>query len=59
MSVACLEMVDSVASGVMYSHHPFNPLEDQVFISAVWGLGPYAVEGSSPRILTRWPKTNP
>ncbi|MGA7578194.1 MAG: PEP/pyruvate-binding domain-containing protein [Desulfobaccales bacterium] len=45
MSVACLEMVDSVASGVMYSHHPFNPLEDQVFISAVWGLGPYAVEG--------------
>ncbi|MGD0972053.1 MAG: PEP/pyruvate-binding domain-containing protein [Desulfobaccales bacterium] len=45
MSVACLEMVESVASGVMYSHHPFNPLEDQVLISAVWGLGPYAVEG--------------
>jgi pyruvate,water dikinase len=38
-------MVESVASGVMYSHHPFNPLEDQVLISAVWGLGPYAVEG--------------
>ena len=45
MSVACLEMVESVASGVMYSHHPFNPQEDQVLISAVWGLGPYAVEG--------------
>ena len=45
MSVTCLEMVDAVASGVMYSHHPFNVLEDQVLISAVWGLGPYAVEG--------------
>lgn len=45
MSVACLQMVESVASGVMYSRHPFNVLEDQVIISAVWGLGPYAVEG--------------
>ncbi len=45
MSVACLHMVDSVASGVMYSHHPFNPLEDKVIINAVWGLGPYVVDG--------------
>ncbi|MDP3181309.1 MAG: PEP/pyruvate-binding domain-containing protein [Desulfobaccales bacterium] len=45
MSVACLQMVDSVASGVMYSHHPFNVLQDHIIISAVWGLGPYAVEG--------------
>jgi len=45
MSVACLAMVDSVASGVLYSRHPFNILEDQVVITAVWGLGPYAVEG--------------
>jgi pyruvate,water dikinase len=45
MSVACLEMVDSVASGVMYSHHPYDITLDQVIISAVWGLGPYAVEG--------------
>ncbi|MBM4294598.1 MAG: phosphoenolpyruvate synthase [Deltaproteobacteria bacterium] len=45
MSVACLEMVDAVASGVMYSRHPFNILEDRILISAVWGLGPYAVEG--------------
>jgi len=45
MSVACLEMVDSVASGVMYSHHPYDILADHVLISAVWGLGPYAVEG--------------
>jgi pyruvate,water dikinase len=45
MCVACLEMVDSVASGVMYSRHPFNLSEDCIIISAVWGLGPYAVEG--------------
>ncbi|GKT08815.1 PEP/pyruvate-binding domain-containing protein [Desulforhabdus sp. TSK] len=45
MSVACLQMVESVASGVAYSRHPFNILEDDVLISAVWGLGPYAVDG--------------
>ncbi len=45
MSVACLQMVDSVASGVMYTRHPFNILDDNLLISAVWGLGPYAVEG--------------
>lgn len=45
MSVACIEMVSSVASGVIYSRHPFNPIEDNVVITAVWGLGPYAVDG--------------
>ncbi|MFH1242086.1 MAG: PEP/pyruvate-binding domain-containing protein [Pseudomonadota bacterium] len=45
MGVACLEMVESVASGVMYSTHPLNPLEKGIIINAVWGLGPYAVEG--------------
>ncbi len=53
MSVACLEMVPARASGVMYSRHPFNLLEDHVIISAVWGLGPYAVEGVvTPDIYT-------
>jgi pyruvate,water dikinase len=45
MSVACLQMVESAASGVMYSRNPANILEDNVIITAVWGLGPYAVEG--------------
>lgn len=45
MSVACLRMVDSVASGVMYSRHPFYPADNRVIITAVWGLGPYAVDG--------------
>lgn len=45
MSVACLQMIDSLASGVIYTHHPSNLFEDKLFITAVWGLGPYAVEG--------------
>lgn len=45
MSVACIEMVDSVASGVMYSTDPSNPLLKEILIAAVWGLGPYAVDG--------------
>lgn len=45
MSVACLEMIASVASGVMYTRHPFNLQDDRVLLNAVWGLGPYAVDG--------------
>ena len=45
MSVACIEMIDSVASGVMYSRHPFDMAKDEALINAVWGLGPYAVDG--------------
>lgn len=45
MSVACIEMIDSEASGVMYSRHPFDMVKDEVLINAVWGLGPYAVDG--------------
>jgi len=45
MSVACLEMIDSVASGVMYTRHPFHADDDRILINAVWGLGPYAVDG--------------
>jgi pyruvate,water dikinase len=45
MSVACIEMVDSVAAGVAYTRHPSDPLGDRMLINAVWGLGPYAVDG--------------
>jgi hypothetical protein len=38
-------MVESVASGIVYSHHPFHFLEDNIIITAVWGLGPYSVGG--------------
>lgn len=46
MSVGCLEMVDSLVSGVAYSRHPYSPIEDSIIINAVWGLGPYAVDGT-------------
>ena len=45
MSVACLEMVPASVSGVMYSSHPLNFHENNVIIQAVWGLGPYVVDG--------------
>lgn len=45
MSVACLAMVRARASGVLYSRHPFDVMDDSVLINAVWGLGPYAVDG--------------
>ena len=45
MSVACLEMVPASVSGVMYSSHPFNVHENNIIIQAVWGLGPYVVDG--------------
>ncbi|MBI5251547.1 MAG: phosphoenolpyruvate synthase [Desulfomonile tiedjei] len=45
MSVACIEMVESTSSGVIFSRDPLHPLEDNVLINAVWGLGPYAVDG--------------
>ena len=45
MGVACMEMVDSLASGVMYSRDPSDPLADRILVTSVWGLGPYAVDG--------------
>jgi len=45
MAVACLEMVDSKASGVLYTRHPYDITNEHILINAVWGLGPYAVDG--------------
>ncbi|KPJ65865.1 MAG: hypothetical protein AMJ45_04515 [Syntrophobacter sp. DG_60] len=51
MSVGCVAMVEAKASGVMYSVDPNNIRNDQIVISAVWGLGSYAVLGKvSPDI---------
>jgi pyruvate,water dikinase len=46
MGVVCLQMIEAMASGIVYSRHPFNLLENHIIISAVWGLGTYAVEGA-------------
>ncbi len=46
MSVACIRMIEPLASGVMYTVDP-NDREHGVFmISALWGLGLNAVDGS-------------
>ena len=45
MGMACIEMVDATASGVIFSRHPVNPLSDEMVLNAVWGLGAYAVDG--------------
>ncbi len=46
MSVACIPMVDAKASGVMYTVDPNDSSHAAIMISAVWGLGVSAVDGS-------------
>lgn len=46
MSVACVIMVDAKASGVMYTVDPNDSSHAAIMISAVWGLGVRAVDGS-------------
>ena len=46
MAVLVLEMVPSVASGVLYTLDPDNPEADHTVITAVRGLGKYAVDGN-------------
>jgi pyruvate,water dikinase len=48
MAVGVLSMVDSRASGIIYSRDPQNQREDTLLVSAVWGLGIYAVRGEGP-----------
>lgn len=45
MAVACLRMAASRAAGVMYTVDPLGAEADRLLINAVWGLGPYAVDG--------------
>ncbi|WP_455369176.1 phosphoenolpyruvate synthase [[Eubacterium] cellulosolvens] len=45
LSVAVQKMVNSKASGVMFSLHPVTGNRDVVVIEAAWGLGEYVVQG--------------
>jgi pyruvate,water dikinase len=52
MAVGCLAMVPAEASGVMFSLDPHAPEKKSIVITAVWGLGKFAVDGSvSPDIF--------
>ncbi|MBI5601845.1 MAG: pyruvate, phosphate dikinase [Deltaproteobacteria bacterium] len=46
MSVACILMVDALASGVLYTVDPNDPDHQVIMISALWGLGVSLVDGS-------------
>ncbi len=46
MAVAVVAMVDARTSGVFYSRDPAAIDKDRVLVSAVFGLGPYAVDGT-------------
>lgn len=51
MSVGCLAMISARTSGIMYTQDPNNLSQNTVIISAVWGLGQYAVSGQvSPNV---------
>ena len=45
MGVAVLPMINSRASGVLFTRQPEAAEQDAVLINAVWGLGKYAVGG--------------
>jgi len=45
MAIGVVEMIDAKASGVMYSRDPTEAGRYAIIINAVWGLGPYAVDG--------------
>jgi pyruvate,water dikinase len=45
MGAVCMEMVDAVASGVVYTRDPLAPAGDYVVVNSIYGLGSYLVEG--------------
>ena len=52
MAVLALEMVDAVASGIVYSQSPLAASKSRTTIYAIWGLGELLVKGDTvPDVL--------
>lgn len=47
MSVLCVEMVNALASGVLYTRDPNDPRRQVLLVNSLWGLGVNAVEGAA------------
>jgi pyruvate, water dikinase len=47
MAVGCMQMVDAVSGGVMYSRNPLDIRDDAVVLNATWGLPKSVVDGSA------------
>jgi pyruvate,water dikinase len=47
MCVGCMQMVDAVSGGVMYSRNPLDIRDDAVVINSLWGLPKAVVDGSA------------
>ncbi len=45
MSVAVMEMIQPVCSGVMYTVEPMHPDSEEMIITGIWGLGELLVDG--------------
>jgi pyruvate, water dikinase len=59
MSVACHEMIQAKAAGVMYTRHPYDASKNHILISATWGLGKPVVDGAGTPDTYELSKTSP